>query len=116
MTIDTINISTYGLMLSYLDGHLNQPARKKILSEQGFATKDLKYESREPVITLIGKYANKTDLFSGIQALKNKIASSVSHDFVISEHGLTFSGAVTDGIKISISGLMAKVIFKVTIL
>lgn len=46
MTIDGTNITTLGLHLSYLDGHLNQPARKGVLQQYGFEAKDLVFDAR----------------------------------------------------------------------
>lgn len=114
MTIDGTNISTFGLKLSYFDGHLNQPARKKILSEQAYTSNDLNYEAKEYKVSLIGRYLDNTELFSSIQALKDLIASDVIHAFNISEHSVTFSGVVRDGIKIEPIRTAVRVNFTIT--
>lgn len=115
MTIDGINISTFGLALSYLGDHLNQPARKIILQEPEFETKDIVFDSKEPVITLVGIFPTKEDLLTGIEGLKNLIKSELIHAFNISEHGLNFNGVVADGMIMTVVQTMAKVYFKVTI-
>jgi len=116
MTIDGNNIKTlYGLSLSYLGDYYNQPARKKTLSEPSFDAKDIKFESKEPVITLFGSYPDTADLFSKISLFRNLITSDLVHIFNVSEHSQIFSGVVTDGIRVDVFKTVVKITFKVTI-
>lgn len=115
MTIDGTNISTFGLMLSSPDGHLNQPARKRILNEPGFETKDIKFENKEISINLIGSYNSKADLYTKIEAFKALIKSSFDHDYILTGHGLTFSGVIIDGLKINPIKNKVRITFKIMI-
>jgi len=115
MTIDGVDISTFGLILSRFDGHLDQPARKKILSVPGFEAKDIVFESKEHSFTLVGIYASKVALFSGVEALKTLIKSALVHNFVVAAHGVTFSGVVAEGIKPKVTNIMAELYFKVKV-
>lgn len=115
MTIDGINISTFGFMRSYVDGHLNLPARKNVLSLPGSQAKDIVFESKEPVITLIGKFDTKADLLAAIEDFYALIKSSVKHDYILTGHNVSFTGVVADGIKPEVYKTMLKLTFKVTI-
>jgi len=116
MTIDGINISTFGLMLSYISGHLDQPARKKTLDTPGFQQKDIVFDSRETLITLIGFYPSKADLGTKIAAFLTLIKSDTIHEFIHSGHNLTISGSVMDGIRIEPLRNTVKITFKLTII
>lgn len=115
MTIDGTNINTFGLHLVRPDGYLDHPDRKSTLSEPGFETKDIVFENKETTINLLGVYETKTDLFAAVQGLKDLIKTDLIHDFTIARHGLTFSGVVTDGIKIDVIKTLAKINFKIKI-
>lgn len=115
MTIDGTNISTLGLSLARPDGYLDQPERKSILTVPGFEAKDIVFESKEPTIYLFGIYDSKADLLTAVDGLNTIIRSALVHDFTIARHSLTFSGVVTDGIKVDVIKTLAKITFKIKI-
>ena len=80
-----------------------------------FEAKDIVFESKEPVITLVGIFLTKGDLLTGIEGLMNLIKSDLIHAFNITEHNLNFNGVVADGMTVTVVQTMAKVYFKVTI-
>lgn len=116
MTIDGVNISTFGMMLSYITGHLDQPARKKTMEVPGFEEKDIVFEAKEPVIILIGFYTSKAALLAEIQAFQSLIRSNTVHEFGLSGHNVTFSGAVMDGMRVDTIKNSVTITFKVTII
>ena len=116
MTIDGTNIATLGLHLSYLDGHLNQPARKNILQEYGFEAKDLVFEARQPVIDLVGVYASKVAMATAMMTFTSLITAQAIHAFDMGGHSVVFNGVIADGIKVQTIRSMVKINFKVTII
>lgn len=114
MTIDGTNIATMGLHLSYLDGHLNQPARKRNLTEFGFDAKDLVFEAKEPVIDLVGYYTSKVALATAMMTFTSLITAQTIHSFNMGGHNVTFNGVIVDGVKIQTIKTMVKINFKVT--
>lgn len=115
MVIDGVDISTFGLALSRLDDHLNQPKRKKVLQVPAFQANDNKFESKEALIHLVGVYPSKADMLTGIQGLQNLLKSSVLHTFIIPGHVVNFSGVVAEGMSVKATKRLAQLYFKVTI-
>ena len=115
MTIDGINISTFGLQYSRCDGLLDSPKRKIILDEPGFTEKDIVFESSEISVELVGIYATKTDLLAGVEGLKTLIKTTLKHDFVLPLHLFTITGVVATGISVTTVSSMAKVYFRIKI-
>lgn len=115
MTIDGIDIATMGLHLSYLDGHLNQPARKKNLANICFEAADMVFDAKEPIIDLVGYYSTKTNLATAITTFTTLIKSQTIHTFDMGGHNMTFNGIVAQGVKIETIKTMVKLKFKVTI-
>lgn len=117
MIIDGNNITTlYGLRLAALTDYYNQPARKKTLTEPSFDAKDIVFESKTPTVVLFGSYTDKADLFAKVSAFKTLMNSSASHTFSHSGHSLTFTGVVTEGIKIEPFKTVVKITFQITII
>lgn len=114
MTIGGVDISIFGLVLSYVSGHLDQPARKDTLEVAGFEAKDIVFEAKEITITLIGSYSSSASLSSGIESFKTLIRSNTIHEYILIGHNLTFSGSVMEGIKIDALRNSVKVTFKIT--
>lgn len=113
MTIDGTNISTLGLHLSYFDGHLNLPARKNILTEPGFAEKDLVFDALEPVIDLIGYYTTKTAMATAIMTFTSLIMGQTIHAFNMGGHSVSFNGVLADGVKVETIRTMLRINFKI---
>jgi len=116
MTIDETNIATLGLHLSYMDGHLNQPARKNVLREYGHEAKDLVFEAKEPVIDLVGVYSSKMAMATAMMTFTSLIAASLVHSFNMGGHSVTFNGVIADGIKVQTIKTVVKISFKVKII
>ena len=114
MTIDGTNIATLGLHLSYLDGHLNQPARKATTQIPTFEAKDLVFEAVQPVIDLVGVYTSKVALATAIMTFTTMITAQTVHAFDMGGHSVVFNGVIADGIKVQTIRTMVKINFKVT--
>ena len=117
MTIDTINISTYGLKLLTLEGYYNLSARKKILTEPGTEAKDIVFSGKETTVTLLGKYADVAGLLSNINAFETLLKSQLKHEIVLIGHGLNFTGVFDKGYEVVSynGGRIIKVIIPITI-
>ncbi len=115
MTIDGTDISTYGLKLLKLEDYYNQPARKRILSIPAFGANDLKYESRQAVVKLLGKYDSDNDLATAVSGLETLLKGAVKHTVIIPGHNLSFTGVVTGGFKAAVKRKTVLIELKFTI-
>lgn len=111
MIIDTVDLFlTNGWRLSRVDGHLDQPARKKILKVQGYQTKDLKYEPRKITVTLVGKFATEALMYAGMVTIYDIMENASLHTVEITEHNMTaFSAVAREGVKVTINKQVATV-------
>jgi len=117
MTIDTINISTFGLKVLTQEGYFDLPARKKILIEQGNAERDIRFAGKDCTVTLLGRYANVSALVSNLNALETLIKLDLKHAIVLIGHGLNFTGVFNQGFEVTSynGGRIAKVTMQINI-
>ena len=100
MIIDTINIlSTYGLNQSSLEGILDLPGRKKLLTDQGTAAKDIVFEEYDIEVKLFGQFTTKEDIASMISGLNSLVRTKQVHDISFPNHGFTCKGVFNNGIQ-----------------
>jgi len=99
MTIDGINISTFGLIVTKFTGNFDLPKRKEVLKEPEFAAGDQTVEEKVYTVEMFGQYANQTVMATGVNGLRTLIETSLQHDFILSNRGSTFTGVVHDGFK-----------------
>ena len=97
MTIDGINISTFGLIVTKFTGNFDLPKRKEVLKEPEFADQTL--EEKIYTVEMFGQYANQTVMATGVNGLRTLIETSLQHDFILSNRGSTFTGVVHGGFK-----------------
>lgn len=103
MNLNAVDLyATHGWRLSRVDGHLDQPARKKILKIQGYQSKDLKYEGRRITVTLIQSFAAIGDIFAAVDAIHDQLSGEDVHTVEITEHGISFYAVARDGAKTDI--------------
>lgn len=102
MTIDGKDISTYGLKLLKLEDYYNQPARKRNLSIPAFGVNDLKYESRQAVVKLLGKYDSYNELATSVSGFETLLKGAMKHAVIIPGHNLSFTGVAATGYKVAV--------------
>jgi len=103
MIIDTVNIlTTYGLYQSWVDDILSLPPRKKILTDQGTAAKDIVFEENEITVFLFGQYETDADIAEMMEGLKTIFTAKQVHDISFQGHGFTCKGVFNNGIQTQI--------------
>ena len=117
MTIDTINISTFGLAILNLEGYYDLPARKKILSDAGTEAKDIRFEGKAATVTLLGRFTSTADLVSKLNAFETLLKTSLKHAIVLIGHGLSFTGVFATGFEVTSfnGGKIVKITLPITI-
>ena len=117
MTIDTINISTFGLSIINLEGYFDLPARKKVLNEQGNEAKDIRFVGKDVTITLLGRYVNAAALVTNLNALETLIKSDLKHAIGLIGQGINFTGVFNQGFEVTSynGGKIAKVVMQINI-
>lgn len=99
MTIDAINISTFGLIVTNFTGNFDLQERKEVLSEPEFAVGDQTIEEKVYTVEMFGQYATQTFMAAGVNGLRTLLETSLQHAFVLSNMGYTFTGVVHEGFK-----------------
>lgn len=97
MTIDGTDISTFGMIVQYLDNYFDNPKRKAILQEQDFDANDIVLEEKKVSVRIFGQYANQSTLATNVNALKTLIETDLEHDFVFANRSVSFTGVVRNG-------------------
>lgn len=115
MTIDTVDISTYGFRLMKTLDLLSLPARKKILQKAGVDAKDLIYNEKEIGLNLFTKFQDKDVLKTTIESFTTEMKSKLKHDYVLSSHGISFTGVLAKGLSVEITGNIVVVSMLITI-
>ena len=116
MTIDGVNIWTWKLKLSDVDGLLNQPARKKTLDEDGTEAKDIKHVNNKILVTLVGEYESVADLRTYTSGFKAAVQPG-EKTFAFLNYSTSLTGIVVNGAAIDTSydSLTVKVTFEITV-
>lgn len=115
MTIDGINISSFGLRVEDMTGEVSLPARKRVLAEPGTMAKDIVFQENEIKITMFGRYASLIALRTGVEGLKDLIKLNLVHTFIRASHGLNLSGVIKNGVKVEVLNKVATVTFTITV-
>jgi hypothetical protein len=115
-TIGGTQISTYGLRLSRIEGHLDLPAYKQILEEHDFSSEMCIKQEKIVTVRLIGAYASTSAMATAIGNFKTKIESAVQLNWKFDNHGFDENCVVQDGVQVTITGnRLATVTVKLTI-
>jgi len=115
-TVAGTQLSTYGLRLSRLDGHIDLPPNKQILDEHDYSAKMCTKQEKVVTARLVGVYASPAEMATAITNLKTKIASGVTLNWKFDNHGFNESCIAKDGLQTTITGKSAAtVIIKLTI-
>ena len=116
MTIDGVNIWTWGFFLVTVSGLFNQPARKKILNETGTDAQDIKHVNKDVTVEIAANYADYAALQTGVSALLTTLQSG-EKTFSFVNYGKTITGYVKDGVTTEIPDgkTLVKAKFKITV-
>jgi hypothetical protein len=101
-TIDGTQLSTYGLRLSHISGHLDLPPYKKILEEHDFEAEMCITQEKRVTVRFIGKYLSKNLMAIQLSAFKTKIASGVKLNWKFDNHYFDENCVVKDGFQVNI--------------
>jgi len=116
MTVDLINISSYGLRLLEVKDYIDLPKRKDILEVPEFTANDIKTESLSFTIELYGKWNSVLDRETALSGFDTLVKSAVQHSMEITEYNIpAFSGGVfADGYKVDFWDASGKSAAKIT--
>lgn len=114
MTIDGVNISTFGMFVVLPSALYDQPARKKVLTEQGVEAKDIQYSEKVITVELAANYPDYSSLRTGVEAFKTAVETG-ENTFVFTNYGISVTGHVKNGVKMINNGLLVKVKFKIAV-
>lgn len=102
MTLDSVDLYTaYGWRLMYVDGHMSQPARKKILTEQEYDSNDFTFDGQRIMVKLMQKFSSKSNMATGVANITTLLTNNATHTVTITEHSLSaFSAVAREGAKV----------------
>lgn len=112
MRIDGTHISTYGLMLSEVNGFFSQPSRKKTTDE--FDPTSIILNDRVFSVVLVGRFSSYLTAKAGIDGLTEKIKSVFHHTFVFVKDNETVTGIIKDGVSVEEEKGDVRIEFKIT--
>ena len=114
MTIGGINIKTFGMFVSSVQGLYNQPARKKTLNEAGVEAKDIVHAENIITVNLGANYADVAALKTGVEAFKTAIGGEKAFSFL--NYSKTVTGHVIGGAKIEVKAIeLVRIEFQINV-
>ena len=118
MTIDGTNIKTsYGLIVTNINGYVDKPKLKDILPERVFtSTDDIKHEELQITIELYGEYTTQALLATKLNNFRTLIESDLAHAFAEAKRGLYFNGVCKNGVDVTVFKKTAVVKFKASVI
>lgn len=114
--IGGVLLSTYGLRLARLDGHINLPPYKKILAEHGFPDNIRVLQEKTVTAKLLGIYSTKIELGVKVKLFTDKLNSAVYHSWDFPAHGFVQNCTAKEGAKVAITGTVAEIDIQLTII
>lgn len=115
MFIDNTDITIFGIKLLKVDGHLDLPQRKRILTEPRFTNNDIRFEELEVSFRLLCRAKTKSLAASAVGDLKTLLKSQPVHRFRDAGRDLDFMGLVKDGVQVDLHGHILIIHLKVTV-
>jgi len=101
-TVGGTEISTFGLKLSKFDGHLSRPAYKDILEINTLAADLRILEEQNVDVELIGQFATKTALNTGVSGLQTLIKTAIKLEWYFGNYGFTETCVAKKGMSVNI--------------
>lgn len=95
-------LSTYGLRLAHMDGHLDLPAYKNIVEINDMDSSLRKTEEKKIRVKLIGNYASAAAMGFNVDEFKTKIKSAPKLVWVFTAHGFSETCFVKDPVKVQV--------------
>jgi len=111
MTIDGVNISTFGFFLSEVKGLYDQPKRKKTIKQTSTEAKDIEFVDDEVSVILAGRFETYTALKTGTDALIESLKVERSYSF--SDYSKLIRGFVIGGATVEVDLMKVKIKFKI---
>jgi hypothetical protein len=102
-------LSTYGLRMARIEGHLDLPKYKDILEINDLHEDLRKTEELKVRVKLYGFYASKAALATGVENFKTKIRGAVKQTWVFTAHGFSETCFVKDPVKVQITGTSVEI-------
>lgn len=100
--IGNTELSTYGLRLARIDGHLDMPPYKNILTEHDMSVKMRVSQERTVRVRLIGVYSSPATLGSNIELFKTKVRSAPKQTWYFGNHDFSQPCVVADVMSVSV--------------
>jgi hypothetical protein len=113
--IGVTELSTYGLQLARLDGNIDLPPFKKIITPADDSASLKILDEQTVQIKLIGFYASKAILGTQIAAFQTKIKGTLKQIWTFTNHDFAETCVVKDGFQINTFGTAAEIDIKLTI-
>jgi hypothetical protein len=95
-------LSTYGMRLARLDGHLDLPKYKNILEINNLHSDLRKTEERKVKVKLYGFYSSKDAMATAVENLKTKIRGAVKQTWVFTDHGFSETCFVGEAVRVEV--------------
>lgn len=100
-TVDGVDITTYGLRLARIEGHLDLPRYKSILTINDLDSVLRITDERRIRVKLIGEYASTAAMVTAIENFKTKIAGAVKYTWAFSAHGFSQTCFIKDAVRVT---------------
>jgi hypothetical protein len=114
--IGGVLLSTYGLRLARLEGHLDLPAYKKVIDEHDFPDNLRVLQEKTVKAKLLGIYSTKIELGVKVKLFADKLNSAVYHSWDFPAHGFVQNCIAKDGAKVAITGTVAEIDIQLTVI
>jgi hypothetical protein len=103
-TVNGIELSTYGLRLARLDGHLDYPKYKQILDEHDHSAQMKVAEDKKVRVKLIGTYATLAAMGTAMSTFHTAVKGAARLQWIFTGHDFDEYCVVADGISASVHG------------
>ena len=101
-TVDGIDITTYGLRLARIEGHLDLPRYKNLIPINDLTAIMRITDERRIKVKLIGEFASTAAMVTAIENFKTKIAGAVKYTWAFSGHGFSETCFIKDPARIQV--------------
>ncbi len=99
MTVNGIDISTFGFRLLKIDGLFSLPTRKRTLKYTCFDKTDIVFDPRSVTVEIAGKFQDTVSMIAGVNGIKTELLKG-KIPFTFPNHGVSFEGWCDGGMKV----------------
>lgn len=100
MTVNGIDISTFGFRLLKVDGLFSLPRRKRTLKYTGFKESDIVLDPRSVTVEIAGKFQDTAGMIAGVNGIKTELLKG-KIPFTFPSHGVSFGGWCDRGMTVN---------------